>query len=283
MKYAVLFSLILLSCQSKISESQSSGDSTNTTGDSLQPQTTMTDQLHDSDYGIFHLVYAIHPSEPPFGIRMHIPDNKVYVFDNAEENGEPIQEFPLSEDIDYEEGPYAEEAEKTFDFADFNFDGYKDLLIVKSFGSSNIWYDVFIYDRTAKKFLLENTLSGLTSPQADSAGKKINYHDMGGMAGGWYTDGTYGWIDGKLTEVRKEDQTSSEDNPEVFIRTISIADGSGGLKVASKVRIEQADGGKEKQCLLEGEWEEFDKRPKLLFAETQDNVIRNDGRNGSCE
>lgn len=82
--------------------------------------------------------------------------------------------------------------------------------------------------------------------------------------------------------VRTEEQSSENDDPERFIRTIQVRSESGEMETASKVLITGFEE-KEKQCLLEGEWTEFDKYPNLIFATSNDQVVKVDGRNGACK
>lgn len=113
--------------------------------------------------------------------------------------------------------------------------------------------------------------------------KTVSYYTVGGMAGGWYTTGTYGWEKEQLVELRREEQTSTEAEPEVFVRTVYVRTVPGPLQLASQVQLSREGENGEKHCLLAGEWTEFDKQPKLLFTESPEKVVRQDGRGGKCQ
>lgn len=109
----------------------------------------------------------------------------------------------------------------------------------------------------------------------------MSWYNKGGYGGAWYESGVMEWHNGKPVTIRLEEQTADGDNAEVFIRTIRVYR-DGNLMIASKVRISASDG-KEKQCLLQGEWTEFDRTPFLIFADAPDQLVRVDGRKNGCQ
>jgi len=262
-------------------DSESAEDSPADSPDSAQ---TVPDGelMHDSDYGIYHYTFTVRSSLGLFSLVYHLPDRKLYFFNNPNEAGTPMQWFPFGEDVNYDEGYYAENPHATFNFIDYNFDGYKDIDILQIVGNSNTLADVYLFDPKTTTFVKNNLLSDQSSMQIDSVKKVISFRSNGGMAGGWYNAGVIEWKNGKAVITRQEEQTSAEGSEEIFVRTIQLLQANGQWKVASKVRIEQLSGPKEKQCLLEGEWTEFDKYPSLMFVEDKADVVRVDGRKGSC-
>lgn len=262
---------------------QALDDSTATLRDTVVAEVTDGELLHDSDYGIYHYAFKINAASQSYSIKFHRPDQKIYVYDNPSESGSPIQEFPLSDAIDYEDGYFAENPDETFALLDFNFDGYKDISIVRMDASSNRWSAIYLFDAAAGTYTKNEKLSELSTVTVDSVDRRLIYYNHGGMAGGWYMSGVVEWVNKEPIIVREEEQTSSEDDVDVFIRTIQIRDTRGEMVVASKVRLEKLDADREKQCLLEGEWTEFDKTPNLMFAEVREKVVRTDGRDGTCD
>jgi len=281
MKQIILLAFIFLSCTPNKNESASIVDSVVT--ENIEQETiSPVDELHDSDYGIYHFTFNINRNFPYYSLKFHTPDEKFYLYSNPTEEGSPMQEFKFSEDINYEEGYFAGNPEASFSLLDYNFDGYKDLSIIRISAISNVWYDIFLFDPSSKKFVKEETLSEFAAPAIDSVNQLVRFHNGGGNAGGWYTAGIIQWQNQKPVIVREEEQTSFDDNPEIFIRTIRVRQQNGELVLASKVQLQQVENNKEKQCLLEGEWAEFDKYHQPLFAESKEAVIKVDGRTGSC-
>lgn len=274
-RVSLLFIILLWNCKPADPETKSV--------DTLSSQNpTAGDELHDSDYGIYHFPFVIHPERSQYTIRFHLPDRKLYIYDNPNEQGEPVVTLPFSEDIYYDDGYFAEHPEATFTLEDYNFDGYTDISVIRNAGTSNLWADIYLYDPIAETFFLQKELSEKTSVEVDSINRVLLFRNNGGMGGGRYTAGVIRWTNGHPVVVREEEQTSSEEGEEIFIRTIRIPGPDREMKVVSRVRIENLDD-KEKQCLLEGDWKEFDRYPRLIFTDTPENVIRVDGRNGSCE
>jgi len=239
------------------------------------------DELHDSDYGIYHYPLVVNRSLPIYSLKIQLPEKKLFIYSNADEAGIP-QEFWLGEDINHDEGYFAENPETNFNIADYNFDGFKDLAIVQQAGTANVMYNIYLFEPSSLRFVKHQVLSEFSAPEVDSVNRVIRYHNSGGMAGGWYTAGNIQWKEQRPIVVREEEQTSSEEEPEIFIRTIRILNEQGQMIIASKVQIQRYETEKEKQCLLEGNWIEFDRYPNLIFAETQVNVIRVDGRQSGC-
>lgn len=243
------------------------------------PDTTATvDELHDSDYGIFHFDYSV-TDELIFSLQLQLPERKALLFTQA--SGPILQEFKLGEDLNMDDGYYAENPETIFSLQDVNFDGYTDISFIRTTGVANTWSDYYLFDPKTKKWQFQEELSEHANLSVDDKNRQLNFHNKGGFGGAWYESGTIEWINSKPLLIRKEEQTSDGENTEVFIRTIWTYS-NGELKVASKVRISEIETG-EKQCLLEGEWEEFDRTPFLIFANTEEQVTRVDGRAKGCQ
>lgn len=144
---------------------------------------------------------------------------------------------------------------------DFNFDGFNDISIIAVAGTSNTLSNIYLFDPSSKMFVKENTLSQYASLQVDAVNHVLTFHNARGMGGGWYPSGVIQWTQRQPVIIRREEQSSSEEEPEAFIRKIQLRMENGEMKTVCKVRIERIDTNKEKQCLLEGDWIEFDKYP----------------------
>ena len=270
-----------------ITSCNTSKDSANTTNDSIPQTDTSSAFVNDEATSgpVTNNVYQItvSPNLVPFNLHIYPAESKIDL--SRGDDYTVVQSFKLSEDLNYEDD-YYKEPENFISATDFNFDGYDDLMLLRNTGSGGQWYDIYLFDANTGEFKLHEQLSGFTSPSADAKNQTVSFYDVGGMAGAWYNTETYKWAgDGMLLKIREEDQTSEDQNAEsnVFFRTISLYGEDGNMHVASYVRISKADEKREKHCLLEGEWTEFDKNPRFLFVNSASDVIRVDGRNGACE
>jgi hypothetical protein len=237
--------------------------------------------LHDSDYGIYYFEIPVNEHIRQT-FQFHIPDRKARIFRLGTSSGAPIQEFHLSEDMDYDGGYYAENPEAAFSFQDFNADGFIDISIIRTTGVANVWADVYIHDPATHRWVFHELLSLHPNLTVDPDKQTITYYNRGGFGGAWYESGTFDLATGKIALQRTEIQTSDGDNTEAFVRTIMVRNTAGEMTIASKVRIRERKEGGEQQCLLEGSWEEFDKTQSLLFADTDQQVVRVDGRSSGC-
>lgn len=78
-----------------------------------------------------------------------------------------LQEFEFGEDVNLEEGHYAENPEMLYSLADMNFDGYKDIAFLRVSGVTNLWYDYYLYDSKSGRWLFNKELSEYANLQAD--------------------------------------------------------------------------------------------------------------------
>jgi hypothetical protein len=244
----------------------------------IEPDTIVQEEFHDSDYGIFSFDYPV-KGGLVYSLQLHFPERKAKIY--PQQTGSVIQEFELGEDLNLDEGYYAEQPEALFSFTDVNFDGYADLALLRITGVANAWSDYYLFDPATKLWQFNERLSEYPNITLDEKKQLLNFHNKGGYGGAWYESGTLQWVDGVAEVVRKEEQTSGgEEDAESFIRTIWI-NVNGKLKVAAKVHISEIEIG-ERQCLMEGDWEEFDRTPFLIFAKSDEQVTRVDGRVNGC-
>lgn len=243
----------------------------------LEKDTLAKDELHNSDYGIYFFDYPV-KDKLVYSLQLHYPDRKARIYP---QNGPVIQEMELGEDLNFDEGYYAENPEAIFSSQDVNFDGYVDVSFLRMTGVANAWSDFYLYDPVKKHWVYNESLSEYPNITLDEKTRTLNFYNKGGYGGAWYESGTIEWVHGEPLMIRKEEQTSAgEEDTESFIRTIWTYV-NGALKVASKVHISETETG-EKQCLLEGKWEEFDHTPFLVFAKNDEQVTRVDGRVKGC-
>lgn len=243
-----------------------------------QGDTLNQEELHNTDYGIHFFDYPV-KDNLVYSLQLHYPDRKARILSG--ESGPVLLEVQLSDDLNLDQGYYTDTPEALFAFQDMNFDGYQDVSFIRMMGASNVWSDYYVYDPKAGNWNFNETLSEYATLTVDESNKQLTYYSKGGFGGAWYESGILKWADGKPVIIRKEVQTADGDNTEAFIRTIWTY-ANGELKIASKVRISETESG-EKQCLLEGDWAEFDQTPFLIFANDEAQVVRVDGRSGGCK
>jgi hypothetical protein len=125
------------------------------------------------------------------------------IFDGG---GELVQKIPVGE-IDFSSNDTAKIATSgdEINFAyDVNFDGYKDLRVLKILAASNIIYDYWIFDPVLKKFKKDPILAEVSNPSFDKNKKVIDsYIAAGADPANWtvlkyeFSGGSY-----KKTEVK---------------------------------------------------------------------------------
>lgn len=270
-KWAFIFYIALAACkpatnEGRVMELQA-----------LEEDTVAQDELHNSDYGIYFFDYPV-KDNLVYSLQLHYPDRKARIY--PQQNGPLIQEMELSYDIDLEAGYYLEEPTALFTLSDINFDGYTDISFLRSVGVANGLWDYYLYNPATKHWRFHEELSDYPNIVRDEKNRTLSFYNKGGYGGAWYESGTMKWVDGEPLLIRKEEQTSDSENTEAFIRTIWTYV-NGTLKLASKVSITEIESG-ERQCLLEGDWAEFDRTPFLIFANSEAQVTRVDGRINGC-
>src|SRR5262249_44735733 len=153
------------------------------------------------------------------------------------------QEIPLGEDVNYEDGYFAENPEASYDVIDYNFDGYKDLSLLQVSGASNQYSNYYLFDLDKGLFVLNQALGEYSPTTVDSVDQELQYHQVGGMAGAIYVAGTIKWKGKEPVVVWQDQQDPDPDHlgEEIFIRTLRAAGNDGQLIVVSKVRMEFGD------------------------------------------
>lgn len=277
----------IFSCNSKDHPSGSK-DSTNSTTSPVDSSSDVADSsykgesLHDSDYGIFHSEITVKNSSLKFYLKTFSQESKIEIYKNPEET-QHLQTISVSPDIDFSESYYNDALGKDLRTEDYNFDGYKDLLVIQNRGAHNEWFDMYLYDPKKSIFIKNEILSGLESPSRDSLKQEIYFIADGGY--GAYSKGIYKWQNNKLVQTREEQQDatpSEEGEPSSYTRTISVSGEAGQLKIASQVFIFK-ENDKEIHSLKQGTWDEFDKDPYPLYVDSKEQVIRKTSKDGNCE
>ncbi len=94
-------------------------------------------------------------------------------------------------------------AEDVLSAVDANFDGYNDLQILSNCGGTgNCSYDFYLYDPAANKFIHNDFLSNLSSPEFHDENKQVITHSHG-SASDWEND-TYQYENGRYTLIHQE-------------------------------------------------------------------------------
>jgi hypothetical protein len=124
--------------------------------------------------------------------------NGQFELEIRDESGKLIQKIPVG-DIDH--SPNVETLTSTngddINFAnDINFDGYKDLRVLKFLAASNIIYDYWIFNPLAKKFEQDPILTDVSNADFDSSKRIINAYSASGPDPEKWTVIKYEFIDG---------------------------------------------------------------------------------------
>ena len=98
-----------------------------------------------------------------------------------------------------------------FQALDLNFDGYKDIRIMTSWGATgNTVYKNWLYEPKFESFDHSPALDALSSPTPDPKRRVITTRSNGGMAGCIYTIQTYDYFNGQLRLIWEESQVYKE-------------------------------------------------------------------------
>jgi hypothetical protein len=137
---------------------------------------------------------------PGFGVDLGLsPTSGLILAVLVYQGGKQIQELPVCTD-----GPVARgERVGTFDVADFNFDGYPDLMLQVTSKKSNYTYCVWLFDPHAQRFVASQDLSQLTNPRPDSQTRTVTSYENLGCFGTCYDKKTYVWSNGHLKLIRE--------------------------------------------------------------------------------
>jgi hypothetical protein len=106
---------------------------------------------------------------------------------------------------------------------DINFDGYPDLLLIKSQGAQNIYYDGWIWDSAAERYVYDPQIGTLPSPFFDEKSRRIRTYEHGSATD--HTAGVWEWMDGRLVEIWRQEQTYDIETGLFTIRTYERKDG----------------------------------------------------------
>ncbi|WP_242954532.1 XAC2610-related protein [Desulfitobacterium chlororespirans] len=128
------------------------------------------------------------------------------VYDN---NGESILSADFSEILDGEVSGYhvynGMMDTMGLHITDANFDGYKDVIILNSFGGahSNTWYDCWLWDPKTSSFAASKSFAEICNPALDVQKKCI--YSAGGSGAAYWGGSIYKFIDGEYVLTNELD------------------------------------------------------------------------------
>lgn len=291
--FAAIFMLFFFACVPKKNTYQKLSQMPTTDSLQVKPVKTHTtlkdsteenpkEELHDSDYGIFHMDILTGNIFPKFYLKIFSQENKIEIYKDKTQK-QLTQTIEVGEDVDLSNLYFNQGLDKGIFTEDYDFDGYKDLLVIRINGMHSAWYDIYLFDPKNSVFTKNNALSQLESPSVGRSKKEVSFYEYGGMAGGSYRKGIFKWNGNRLQLTREEKQEQLETGEaERFLRTVNVIKNT-KLELASKVMIFfDSKNGSEIHCLLEGRWEEFEKETNLLFVDSVSKVQKRISNNGNC-
>ncbi len=153
-------------------------------------------RLHESmpDYRFVATGVVQGPDEWMYGFVMGL---NVY-----DENGESVLSADFSEISDGEVVGYHVYNEMMdtmgLHVTDVNFDGYKDVIILNTFGGahSNTWYDCWLWDAKTSSFVASKSFAEICNPALDAEKKCI--YSAGGSGAAFWGGSIYKCIDGEF-------------------------------------------------------------------------------------
>jgi glutaredoxin-related protein len=146
----------------------------------------------DSTYTMFNSridkeKVQIHPSLPPYYVYLHIRDDLMWVYYDSIKivgtNNKLIQLIRLRDiQNDEDELSMLKVRAGDLEYEDMNFDGYLDMRLFLSGGSSNYLYDYWLYNPKSNKFIYNRVLSDLTNLYADTVKRELHSYSRSGWA-----------------------------------------------------------------------------------------------------
>jgi len=156
---------------------------------------------------------------------VYIYDNYIYVFD---EEQLPIQSIQLFSEMD------VFSITENFKTEDINFDGYTDIGVMNVLGTSNAYYDYYLWNNESGVFSYYQPLSDVSSPIVRSESQTIySYISESAFS---FSEYTYRWVNGELV-MRTSEQTVYDDKGNGTVTTKTYDES--GKEISSKV--EQID------------------------------------------
>ena len=92
---------------------------------------------------------------------------------------------------------------------DVNFDGYKDVIILNTFGGahSNTWYDCWLWNTATASFAASKSFAEICNPALDAEKKCI--YSTGGSGADFWGGSIYQYINGEFVVTNKLDTSSN--------------------------------------------------------------------------
>jgi len=103
---------------------------------------------------------------------------------------------------------------------DINFDGWPDLLLIASQGLQNVYYDGWIWDPDAGRYVYEPQVRDLSSPVFDAKTRQITTYEHGSATD--HVSGVWAWQNGRLIETWRQEQTYDDTTGLFTIRTYRL-------------------------------------------------------------
>jgi hypothetical protein len=117
-----------------------------------------------------------------------------------------------------------QQAEDVLSAVDANFDGNNDLQVLNNCGGTgNCSYDFYLYDPATNKFVHNDFLSNLSSPEFHDENKQVTTHSHG-SASDWEND-TYQYEKGRYTLIHQEISAWDRATNVVTISTYELRNG----------------------------------------------------------
>ncbi|NJM94928.1 MAG: hypothetical protein HC842_09915 [Cytophagales bacterium] len=271
----LLLPLLLAAACSPKSNENVAGDSTEISTAPIQEQDPLV-EVPSREIELTSIWLEL-PDRGRFLVELHPMELGVGIF--AENDLlKPVQTLgPIDTDMDLAQDRYLDDPYLIFNPDDLNFDGYPDLRIPVTAGTGGIWYDTYLYDPKAERYVRNQALSQLPSIEADASSKTLVSFNVGAMGGAVYSHTTYSWKSGALFIEREEFQEFAPDEAEgTFLRTVLEVNAEEGMDTVAWIKINLKDE-VEYWCLLKGSWEPLEDSPHNNLS-----AIRKDGRRGGC-
>ena len=174
------FLILLVCCADKKNDKVEKISSLNSDSVNAKNKNSMAADFKQNVQGEYVFIYKINPSLPDFkfvvykdSFNFFITDLKIYQINDTIEK----QHIKLEGD-----SYWGMEGEREYFLVqDFNFDGYKDIMIMNWFGSGGESYQVWIYDPKKNIFSTKDFFLNLSNPSINYAKRELTLYDRAGQ------------------------------------------------------------------------------------------------------
>jgi hypothetical protein len=176
--------------------------------------------------------FQLRPASAPIALRFEVrTENEGRVIERISVSSDDASAIAQALEV-HDMEPVRSGANFVFGGQDIKFDGYNDLFVVTRAGAANVYADYWLFNPTHHRF---DALGNYPLFEVDARRRVLRTDENMGHGGREYVRKVYAFIDGALTMLRAEQQTSTQDWG-TYERTISLRR-NGKLRISKRERL----------------------------------------------